>query len=112
MYDCIDRKRLDARLADITKKAKNRLALLLTRTRTGPNGFATSAADVITENVWLNVLNQIRAAKPKTTVEDIQIYAVGEVLRMANSHHTDINQLRAWARIVDLTKPGSIQTSK
>lgn len=111
MYDCVDRKRLDARLADVTKKAKKRLALLLARTRSGPDGFANSAADVITENVWLIVLDQVSAAKPHITAEDIQVFAMGEVLRMADSHHTDINLLRAWAKIVELTKPGSMQTS-
>lgn len=111
MYDCVDRKRFNARLADVTKKAKKRLAMLLARTQTGPDGFANFAADVITENTWLIVLGQVSAAKPQTAVEDIQVFAVGEVLRMADSYHTDKNLLRAWTRIVELTKPGSMQTS-
>jgi hypothetical protein len=112
MYDCVDRKRFDARLADVAKKAKKRLATLLARTRTGPDGFANYSADVITENVWLNVVSQVGAAKPHVTVEDIQIFAVGEVLRMADSRHADDNLLRAWARIVELTQPGSMQSAR
>jgi len=112
MYDCVDRKRLDARLADVTKKAKKRLALLHTRAATGSDGFASAASDIITENVWLIVLDQVSAAKSHITVEDIQVFAMGEVLRMADSHYTDMNLLRAWAKIVELTKPGSMQTSK
>ena len=112
MYDCVDRKRFDARLIDVAKKAKKRLALLLARTGTGPDGFANYAGDVIEENAWLAVLAQISGAKPHITVEDVQVFAVGEVLRMADSRHADHNQLRAWARIVELTQPGSMQTSK
>lgn len=112
MYDCVDRKRFDARLIDVTKKAKKRLAGLLARTRTGPNGFAHYANHVIAENAWLAILEQISGAKPHITVEDIQAFAVGEVLRMAVSSHANQDQLCAWAKIVDLTQPGSLLTSK
>lgn len=112
MYDCVDRKRFDARLIDVTKKAKKRLVLLLARTRTGPDGFANYAGDVIEQNTWLAVLAQVTNAKPHNTVEDFQVFAVGEVLRIADNQHADKNKLRAWVKIVDLTRPGSMQTSK
>lgn len=112
MYDCVDRKRFNVRLADVTRRAKKRRAMLLARTRTGPNGFAHNADDVIAEDAWLAVLEQISGAKPHITVEDIQVFAIGEVLRMAVSRHADQNQLCAWAKVVDLTQPGSMQTPK
>lgn len=112
MFECVDRKRFDARVTEVAKKIRRRLALLHARLKTSPEAFESGAGDVVAENAWLGILEQVGAAKPTVTVEDIQVYALGEVLRIADSPHPNNNQLRAWAKIVDLTRPGSMLTSK
>lgn len=110
-YACVDRKRFRARLAEMTRKARQDLAEFMAEIKTGPVAFASYAPDVIETNAWIETLNQVSRAKPGTTVETIQAFALREVLRIAEGRHANGNELRAWARIVDLTRLGSMQSA-
>lgn len=112
MFDCVDRNRFRARLREAFSKAHKNLAKLHKQASTGPLAFELSAPEIIETNKWIELLGHVSKVKPDTTVESIQVFAIGEILRMAESDFADKNELRGWARIVDLTKPGSMQTSK
>lgn len=113
-YECVERKRFAARLVEMIEKAQKVRAKLLVRIRSNDSAFKDSVSTIIELNVWIDILDTVSKAneKPKTTVESIQTFAIGEVLRKAESPHADKNELRAWALIVDLTQPGSMQTSR
>jgi hypothetical protein len=113
-YECVDRKQFGARLAEATKKAQKMRVELLARSKRSNSAFAVMSPAIIALNAWIETLDQVSEAnkKPKTTVESTQDFAIGEVLRRAMGEYANKNMLRAWARIVDLTRPGSMQTTR
>lgn len=111
-YDHVNRARLSVRLVDVLKKARKQRETLWARIGVSAEVFAHYAEAVIEIDVWLGVLEQVAAIKPDTDVGMIQTYAVEQVMRIAQSSHPNNNELRAWAKIVDLTRPGTMLSTK
>lgn len=107
-FECVGTKCFLQRVAVAIKDNNKDLARLHVKAKAGPSAFACYSQDIIKHNVLIATLNQVAAIRSPATVESVQGYALQRILSLADSDHSDRNELAAWARIVDLTKVASL----